>query len=197
MMETESSQGITASGAVPIQRKPVSPAFRMAVLTGAAKSVRLHLRSGNHVDALDEKGRSPLILAASRGRLDICRLLLEAGADRALKDSEGHDALAVALLRGHEAVAELLHDVGTQVSVHGAGNGHRASVPYAADADLGREPSVDTNEAVAGHPAVAAEPHVDADGMASVIGEPDFFEFGTRTACSNFPLGRKLKLLPG
>jgi predicted RecB family nuclease len=32
-------------------------------------------------DVADERGRSPLILAASKGRLEICRILLEAGAE--------------------------------------------------------------------------------------------------------------------
>jgi RNA polymerase primary sigma factor len=53
----------------------------MAILTGAIEAVRLHLRSGGDVDAADEKGRSPLMLAASRGRGDVCRLLLDTGAD--------------------------------------------------------------------------------------------------------------------
>lgn len=55
-----------------VGRRPLSPAFRMAILAGAMESVRLHLRSGIDINATDEKGRSPLILAASRGRLDLC-----------------------------------------------------------------------------------------------------------------------------
>ena len=89
-------------------RKPLSPAFRMAVLAGAVESVRLHLRSGGDVNATDEKGRSPLILAASRGHLDICQLLLEEGADPAIKDHEGNDALSVAVSRGQNEIAALL-----------------------------------------------------------------------------------------
>lgn len=89
-------------------RKPLSPAFRMAVLAGAMESVRLHLRSGGDVNAADEKGRSPLILAASRGHLDICQVLLEEGADPAVKDHEGNDARSAAISRGHNEIAALL-----------------------------------------------------------------------------------------
>lgn len=91
-----------------VGRRPLSPAFRMAILAGAMESVRLHLRSGIDINATDEKGRSPLILAASRGRLDLCQLLLAEGADPGIRDNEGNDALAVARLRGQAEIAALL-----------------------------------------------------------------------------------------
>ncbi len=90
------------------RRKPLSPAFRMALLAGAAESVRLHLRSGGDVNAADEKGRSPLILAASRGHLDLCQFLLDQGADLGVRDYDGNDALAVAQARGQNEIATML-----------------------------------------------------------------------------------------
>lgn len=90
------------------RRKSLNPAFRMAILSGAIESVRLHVRSFGDANATDDKGRSPLILAASKGRVDVCRLLLENGADPALKDHEGNDAVTVARLRGHESIVGLL-----------------------------------------------------------------------------------------
>src|SRR5262245_7706177 len=122
IMGTDNSASIAGSEAAPVQRKPLSPAFRMAVLTGGLESVRLHLRAANDVDAADEKGPTALSLAASKGHLEICRLLLEAGADPALKDSEGNDALAVALLRGRTEVIALLHGAGTRTSTGVDGN---------------------------------------------------------------------------
>ena len=93
----------------PIPRKGMTPVLRMAVLAGLKASVKLHLRLGGVVDALDDKGRTPLILAASRGHVEICRFLLDAGADPTHADIEGHDALRVATAKGHYAVAELIH----------------------------------------------------------------------------------------
>lgn len=90
------------------QRGALSPAFRMAILSGAIESVRLHVRSIADANAADDKGRSALMLAASRGRSDVCKVLLENGADPTLRDQEGNDAMAVAQLRGHQEVVALL-----------------------------------------------------------------------------------------
>lgn len=92
----------------PIKRKGMAPLFRMAVLAGIKVSVQLHLRLGGDVDATDEKGRTPLVLAASRGHLEICRLLLDAGADPAHAGLDNVDALQAALGKSHFAVAELI-----------------------------------------------------------------------------------------
>ena len=68
----------------------------------------MHVHAEADLDATDNRGRSPLILAVSRGHLDICKLLLDAGADPATKDYEGNDALAVARERGEAAVVQML-----------------------------------------------------------------------------------------
>ena len=68
----------------------------------------MHVHAEADLDSADNKGRSPLILAVSRGHLDICRLLLDAGADPTTKDYEGNDALAVARARGEAAVVQML-----------------------------------------------------------------------------------------
>ncbi|CAD6877079.1 RNA polymerase sigma factor RpoD [Methylomonas fluvii] len=80
----------------------------MAVLSGVQAAVRLHIRRGIEVNAIDEKGRSPLILAASKGHAETCRILLEAGADPRMRDNEGNDALTIALGRKMDSLAELL-----------------------------------------------------------------------------------------
>ena len=78
----------------------------------------MHLRAGTDLDATDTQGRSPLILATSRGHLDVCKLLLEAGADPTTKDNAGNDALAVARSRGEKALAELLHRARISTAEH-------------------------------------------------------------------------------
>ncbi len=49
------------------------------------------------------------MVAASEGRGDICKLLLDAGADPALTDADGQTALELARDRGHAAVVDVLN----------------------------------------------------------------------------------------
>ncbi|MCE9558039.1 MAG: ankyrin repeat domain-containing protein [Armatimonadetes bacterium] len=60
---------------------------------GSPTSVRVLLRHGADIDALDEDGQTALMIAAQHGEFESVRLLLEAGADRARKDKRGKTAL--------------------------------------------------------------------------------------------------------
>jgi RNA polymerase primary sigma factor len=88
--------------------KPLNALFKLAVLAGDSQAVRLHVRRGVDVDALDEKGRSPLMLAALRGHTDVCQILLDAGADVRLTDRAGNSAESIALQGGRPELATLL-----------------------------------------------------------------------------------------
>lgn len=89
-------------------RKALNPLLKMAVLAGVQTAVRLHIRRGDDVNATDDKGRSALILAASRGHTETCRLLLEAGADPRILDNDGNDALSLVEGAGRIELALLL-----------------------------------------------------------------------------------------
>ena len=91
-------------------RKPLNPLLRIALLTGVEAAVRVRIRRGDDLSAADDKGRSPLMLAASRGHVGICRLLLDAGADPAARDYEGNAALGLAIENGCTEVAGLLRE---------------------------------------------------------------------------------------
>jgi RNA polymerase primary sigma factor len=71
--------------------KLLNPLLKMAVLSGVQAAVRLHIRRGIEINAIDEKGRSPLILAASKGHTETCKILPEAGADPRIQDNEAID----------------------------------------------------------------------------------------------------------
>jgi RNA polymerase primary sigma factor len=81
--------------------QPLNPLLKMAVVAGVETAVRLHIRRGDDLDACDGAGFTPLMLAASRNKANICRLLLGAGVNPDLVDHSGRNALAIA----HEAAA--------------------------------------------------------------------------------------------
>lgn len=70
------------------------------MLRGVEDSVRLHLDRGDDVNARDEQGMTALMLSAARNNGQICRLLLDAGAESDLLDPQGNDALAIAVKAG-------------------------------------------------------------------------------------------------
>lgn len=86
----------------------LSPLFRMAVLKGVEASVLLHIRRGAPVNGSDDRGRTPLMLAAAVGRHQICLLLLSEGADAACLDNDGRSAGDMAEADGHIALAAAL-----------------------------------------------------------------------------------------
>ena len=82
--------------------------FKMAVVTGVEGSVKLHIERGDDLNARDDKGLTPLMLAAHRNKASICRLLLDAGADRKSLDPLGRNALAIAVASGSSDAAAVL-----------------------------------------------------------------------------------------
>ena len=93
---------------VPFRRKALHPVLRLAAIAGVQTSIRLHIRRGDDLDAVDDQGRTPLMLAAGQGHAAVCRLLLQAGADPQIMDSTGQDAAAIAEAAGKMAVCAVL-----------------------------------------------------------------------------------------
>lgn len=86
----------------------LSTLFRLTLASGVPAAVAFHLKRGAPLNGRDGKGRSPLILAAMRGHAEVCRLLLEAGADTTTRDDDNQDALAAAQSAGHSPVVALI-----------------------------------------------------------------------------------------
>ncbi len=82
--------------------------FRMAVVTGVESSVQLHIRRGDNLEARDNDGLTPLMLAARHNKSRICRMLIEAGASHQSLDPYGRNALAIAIANGAVDVAREL-----------------------------------------------------------------------------------------
>ncbi|HEY9013377.1 MAG TPA: hypothetical protein VIN06_20425, partial [Devosia sp.] len=80
--------------------RPINRLMKTAVAAGVESAVMLHIARGDDLEWRDERGFTPLLVACSRNRAGICRLLIRAGADLGAVDQFGRDASAVALAFG-------------------------------------------------------------------------------------------------
>ena len=83
-------------------------ALQEAARTGNTAQLERLLQQGALVNAPDEAGRTPLMLAVMNGQIDMIRRLLALGANPALTDREGLNALQHARRLGFNAIAALL-----------------------------------------------------------------------------------------
>jgi ankyrin repeat protein len=91
-----SQQGKAGSDAEPSQK-------------GHREIVKLLVASGKaDLSAKNNAGRTPLSLAAERGREAVVQLLLEMGADTDVENGSGCTSLQVATLKVHRGVEQLL-----------------------------------------------------------------------------------------
>lgn len=90
------------------QEEPLNQLFKMASLAGVTVAISLHIRRGDDINAVDDKGRTPLMLAASRGHTEACKILLDAGADPLLVDNTGNNTLSIAIGTGKDELIQLL-----------------------------------------------------------------------------------------
>ena len=89
-------------------RERLPPIVRLAASAGVKAPVRFYLRSGRNPNATDSRNRTLLLLAAKAGQTDICRLLIESGADPTLRDADGNDAPSAATRNRHAEAAGVL-----------------------------------------------------------------------------------------
>lgn len=78
-----------------------------AAISGNVKLVTHLLELGTPVDPQDETEVTPLILAASAGKFEICKMLIEKEADVNSKSDQGHSALQYACSKGWTEVRSL------------------------------------------------------------------------------------------
>ncbi len=95
------------SDASRVQSKSLNPLLKLASMSGAATAVQIHIKRGDNINATDERGRSPLLLAASKGHVEVCRILLDAGGDPNASDMDGNSAFSIAMASRDPSLAEL------------------------------------------------------------------------------------------
>jgi len=78
----------------------------------ALKAVTLLLDAGADINAADQKGTTPLNLAARTGALEMVRLLIDRGGDINAATTDGRSPLLNAQWKGHTKIVALLLDAG-------------------------------------------------------------------------------------
>lgn len=112
-----------------------------AAQEGMTAQVEERLRHGAPVDSRDAKGRTPLILAARRNRLDTAVLLLTRGANAEATDCQGHTAATWAVRQRHLTMLHTIlgHLRGTPAFARQA---HLAAVAAADQGDASLEQAI-------------------------------------------------------
>ncbi|PIT77898.1 RNA polymerase sigma factor RpoD [Limnohabitans sp. G3-2] len=82
--------------------------LKIAVANGVENAIKVHIAKGDDLNARDDAGNTPLMIAAKKKQTNACRLLLENGADPLLLDLQGKDAVAIASDAGCSETAELI-----------------------------------------------------------------------------------------
>jgi hypothetical protein len=103
---------VTAGASADSALKPAT--LDSAVAQGDLAQAALLLDQGAVIDARDETGRTPLMLAVTQDRIEIVRLLLARGADPNAADNTGHTPLQQATKRNLQDVAALLEQAGAR-----------------------------------------------------------------------------------
>ncbi|HDZ14916.1 hypothetical protein LCGC14_1776560 [marine sediment metagenome] len=104
------AQTVTKIEAKEVVEKPKID-IQMAVLSDNLEAVRQHIEAGTDINKKDAmSGSTPLISAASFGKNDIVKALIDAGADLNLKNNDGATALHTAAFFCHVEIVQLLID---------------------------------------------------------------------------------------
>lgn len=91
--------------------------LQMAVLSGDLEAVAQHIAAGSDINEIDPmSGSTPLITAATFGKTEIVRALIEANADLSLSNNDGATALHTAAFFCEVEIVQLLIDANADQS---------------------------------------------------------------------------------
>ena len=99
--------------------------FLKAVGAKDLNAIGLFLRCSINIDTCDERGWSPLFLAAFNGQLELAKLFIEFGANVNLKDMAGFTPLHWAAFNGHADVIKFLVTHNAAINAHSLRIGRR------------------------------------------------------------------------
>lgn len=82
--------------------------LRMAAMAGVESAIQIHIDRGDDLNARDINGLTPLMLSAARNKFAVCKLLVNAGAEKSLLSPAGKTAHAIAVEAGAHEAADFL-----------------------------------------------------------------------------------------
>lgn len=84
-----------------------SDIFELAI-SNDLEGVKKYIDEGGEIDAINEYGVTPLMLAAGNENREVVELLLEAGADKNIEDNKGYLAIEYAFMSNNVDIGKLL-----------------------------------------------------------------------------------------
>jgi hypothetical protein len=130
--EDEARKGRSGDAEAESPRASVTAeALREGAFEGKREPVRTALEQGIDVNAVDEGGRTALMLAAFNGHSAVARMLLEHGAQVNLQDAGGRTALMYASTGPYAKTVELLLEHEAEVNLQDSGE-HWTALMFAA-----------------------------------------------------------------
>jgi hypothetical protein len=103
----------SAAGARALAGAPAG-SLGAAAASGDSAGVNRLLDQGATLDARDDLGRTPLMMATLNGQAETVKILLGRGADPNIADNGGHTALQMAQSAHRDEIAQLLQDAGAR-----------------------------------------------------------------------------------
>jgi len=104
------------------QVSPPDVSLHMAVIQGNLEAVKQHIAAGTNLDEKEPTvASSPLITAATFGRVDIAKALIEAGADVNYQNNDGSTALHTAAFFCQKEIVEALLNSGADKTLKNKG----------------------------------------------------------------------------
>ena len=93
--------------------------IQAAILSNNIEAVEQHIQAGTDLNKKDAmSGSTPLITAASFGKIEIAQKLIDAGANLTTKNNDGATALHTAAFFGRVEIVQMLIDANIDKSVH-------------------------------------------------------------------------------
>ncbi|GAB5526888.1 MAG: hypothetical protein Roseis2KO_47600 [Roseivirga sp.] len=92
--------------------------LQAAVMSGDLVVVKQHIKAGSDLNAKDPfSGSTPLITAATFGKVDVAKALIEGGASLTIANNDGSNALHTAAFFGRVEIVQLLIDANVDKSL--------------------------------------------------------------------------------